>query len=119
MTIFSLQIYRIRLGIFTIDKSDLLPIFIIYKDYLKTDRRFPKEITYRLINEATLNNFYEQFISEVATFPLDDSNANFLIKLLNEKILKCYKFCCPIENKTFSVKDQKKPWISYEIKEII
>ena len=117
--IFASNLQNFVSGIFTIDISDHLPIFIIYKDYLTTDRLSHKEITYRLINEATLNNFYERFRSEVATFPLDDSNVDFSIELLNEKILSCYNYCCPIKTKTISVKDQKKPWITSEIKESI
>ena len=117
--IFASNLRNFVSGIFTIDISDHLPIFIIYKDYLATDRLSPKEITYRLINEATLNNFYERFRSEVATFSIDNSNVDSSIELLNEKILNCYNYCCPIKTKTISVKDQIKPWINSQIKENI
>ena len=116
---FLFKFQEFRSGIFTIDISHHLPILIIHKDYLTTDRLSPKEINHRLLNEATLNNFYERFRSEVATFSLDDNNVDFSIELLNEKILSCYNYCCPIKTKNISVKDQKKPWITSEIKESI
>ena len=91
------------------DISDHLPIFIIYEDYLTADRLSPKEITYKFLVEATLNNFYERFRFEVATFSLDDSNVDFSNELLNEKILSCYNYCCPNQTKSIPVKIKINP----------
>ena len=79
--IFASNLRNFVSGRFNIVIIDHLPIFIIYiyLDYLTTDSLSPKEITYRLINEATLKNFYERFRSEVATFSLDHGNVDFSI----------------------------------------
>ena len=117
--IFASNLHNFCSGIFNIDISDHLPVFIIYKSYLTNNRISPKEISFRLINEATLNNFYERFGNEIACFPVDGDDIDVSIELLNEKILNCYNLCCPIKTKVISVKDQLKPWINSQIKENI
>ena len=53
------------------------------------------------MNEATLNNLYERFRSEVATSSSEHGDVDLFNELLNEKNLNCYDFCCPIEMKLF------------------
>ena len=99
--IFASNLHNFFSGILTIDIRDHLAGFIIYKSYLTNDRVSPKETSFRLINEATLNNFHERFRNEIACFSV------------------CYNHCCPIKTKVISVKYQLKPWINSQIKENI
>ena len=84
-TTFASNLHNFYSGILTIDISDLLPVFITYKGYPMNDIPSPKAISFRLINEQTLNNFNVRFRSEITTLPLDDDVIDSSIELLNEK----------------------------------
>ena len=107
--IFANNLNNFKSGIFTIDISDHLPIFIKYDNYFDTDKIPPKQIRYRVMNETTLNNFYQKF-------SLIETDINKALVKLDNKIMECYNECCPIKTKIISSKDQIKPWINQSIK---
>ena len=114
--IFVNNLVNFRSGIFTIDISDHMPIFIIYKQYFDSEKNPPKKISYRIINETTLQNLYNNFSLIDANEIMSKTDVNDALITLHNKILDCYNVSCPIKTKTVSVKDQTKPWINATIK---
>ena len=114
--IFVNKLNNFKSGIFTIDISDHLPIFIKYDNYFDTDKIPPKQIRYRVMNETTLNNFYQKFSMIDTTQLMIETDINEALIKLDNKIMECYNECCPIKTKIISSKDQIKPWINQSIK---
>ena len=48
-------------GVFTIDKTDIFPIFMKCDNYFAAGKLSPIQISYRFIKETTLNDFYQDF----------------------------------------------------------
>ena len=76
----------------------------------------PKKIRYRLINETTHQNFYNNFSLTDANEIMSKTYVNDAIIILHNKILDCYNLSCPIKTKTVSVEDQTKHWLNATIK---
>ena len=102
-------------GIFSVNVSDHYPIFIIYNNYFATVDDIPDKITYRLINDSTLNQLFNGLLQEdlgrVLELDIDSS-----IELLDKIILDNFNRFCPIKTKYVSPKDKMKPWITSSIK---
>ena len=57
----SIRLHHFTSRGFTIDTTDYFPVFIKYDNYFATDKQLPMQISYRVINETTLNVFYQKF----------------------------------------------------------
>ena len=102
-------------GLLRTNISDHFPIFIIYRDYYLNANKSPETITYRLINENTLDRLYYSMLNE------DLLNYNALsiddhLETLHNRLLKNFHDSCPIRTKLISPKDKLKPWINNELK---
>ena len=103
-------------GIMTIDITDHLPIFIVFKNFFTEPVRISKQITYRLENEATLDRFYESLQNSDWTDIDTDPDLESCVNKLHDKILLHYNICCPVKTKTISYKDIQKPYITSSLK---
>merc|ERR1711942_99130 len=88
-------------GLLKADVSDHLPIFIIYHEYFSPIIHNADSITYRLINDATLNELYTTMYAE-NLFNYEASSIDDHLEFLHERLLDNYKKCCPIRSKTIS-----------------
>ena len=68
-----------------------------------------QQIRYRVINETTLNDFYQEFSMKDTTQIINEPETNEALIKLDKKTQECYDECCPIKTKTISGKDQIKP----------
>ena len=114
--IFARNLGNFKSGILTMELSDHLPIYIIYNNIFAIQPLCPEKITYRIINESSLNNLYQSFNMDNLEEILVENNINKSIELLHNKILKNYNIHCPIKTKYISPKDKIKPWINSNIK---
>ena len=103
-------------GIMTIDLTDHLPTFIVFKNYFVNPRQTPKQITYRLENETTLDSFFYSLQSSNWNDINTDNDLESCVVKLHDKILEHYNNCCPIKTKLISYKDVKKPYITSALK---
>lgn len=104
---------HITSGIITVDISDHMPVFIIRKEFFSSSKSTSsKQIKYRLVNERSLNSFYDylsQYDFNITANDLECEDAlNHIINTIN----LAYDQCCPIRTKTLSNKSQSKPWIT-------
>ena len=58
--IFVNDLNNFKSGLFAIDITNNLLIFIKYDNYFETDKIPQKQIRYRVMNETTLNNFLKK-----------------------------------------------------------
>ena len=102
-------------GMFFIDITDHYPLFLVYKNYFTTINDLPDKISYRIINDATLNDLYTGLMQEnlARVLELDIDSA---IELLHQIILENLNQYCPIKTKYVSPKDKSKPWITNLLK---
>ena len=101
-------------GLLCADISDHLPIFIIYKNYFNVPINNSEKISYRLVNDTTLNNLYFGLLNENLHSP--NTSIDIQIEHLHNKILENFKRFCPIKSKFISPKDKLKPWINDSLK---
>ena len=101
-------------GLLCTDISDHLPVFLIYKNYYNVPINNSEKITYRLINETTLNNLYSGLLNENLHTP--NTSIDNQIEHLNSKILENFQRFCPVKTKFLSPKDKLKPWINDSLK---
>ena len=102
-------------GMFCIDITDHYPIFLVYKNYFTTINDLPDKISYRIINDTTLNDLYMGLMQENLVRVLElDIDAS--IELLHQIILENLNRYCPIITKYVSPKDKSKPWITNLLK---
>ena len=106
-------------GIMKCDISDHYPIFVIYSDYYNEITRQPKEYSYRVINDETLDKLYHKVASANFSDVLSEGDVDSAVISFHNKLLNFYNECCPIKTKSISVKDQLKPWINPQIKTLI
>ena len=110
---------QIHSGILNFDITDHFPIFITYKDFLNNISPQPEIIEYRIINEYTLQLFYDNLsktsFDEITTL----SDCNEAINKLDRLIMTEYDNACPKRKKKVNYLDKSKPWISKEILEQI
>lgn len=107
---------QITSGIVTVDISDHMPVFVIRRNFFTPIKSAPtKQIKYRVVNENSLNNFYNYLsqydFNEIANDLECEEALNYIINILNTT----YDQCCPIRTKTISYKSQMKPWITNTI----
>ena len=103
-------------GIFNIDISDHLPIFLIKNNFFHVPKI--KEcitIQYRLINDETLLDMYNKLGQYNFNDILNDENCATSLSTFTEVLHEIYDSCCPIKTKTISPKSLKKPWINRKI----
>ena len=103
-------------GLLKADISDHLPVFIIYHEYFSPVISYTDTITYRLINEGTLNRLYIAMSSE-DLYNYQATSIDDHLEFLHKRLIENYKNCCPIRSKTISPKDKIKPWINDELKQ--
>ena len=82
---------------------------------VQTDGIRPKQIRYRLINETTLEFFYEKCSMIDTTHLMIETDINEALNKVDNKIMECYNECYPYKTKVISNKDQIKPWIKQSI----
>ena len=102
-------------GMFCVDITDHYPIFLVYNDYLRPVDDIPDRVTYRMVNENSLDELYNGLLQEdltrVLELDIDES-----VELLDQIIMENFNRYCPVKTKYVSPKDKKKPWITSEIK---
>ena len=100
-------------GVIVADISDHFPVFVIKHNFLiQQDKNQNVNISFRVINETTINNLCESLEScDFSTF-IDQDDCSLSLDNLTNIINDSYKSCCPLKNKTLSYKDYKKPWIT-------
>lgn len=113
--IFVSNLCQFSSGLLCTDISDHLPIFLIYKNYYNVTVNNTEKITYRLINETTLNNLYFGLLNENLHI-LNGNSIDAQIEHLHNKILENYFIHCPVKTKFISPKDKLKPWINSSLK---
>ena len=98
--------------------SDHLPIFLL-DDYIFVNTRDncgKVDIQYRLVNEFTLSNLFD----ELLYFNFDDifnlCDVDRIFEVFEDVVLKCFYRCCPVKSKTLSCRSLSKPWIDDVIK---
>ena len=103
-------------GILSFDVSDHLPIFLLKQDFFHV----PKAqdcitIKYRLINDKTLLDLYNNLSEHDFNDILDAEDCSIALSMLTEVLHEKYDICCPIKSRAVSPKFFKKPWISRKI----
>ena len=114
--IFVSNLNNSKSAILTIDITDHFPIFLVHKSYLVNNTLQPKIVQYRVFNETTNLNFHDRFMSMNLDEILSEADPDRATSILHSKILEAFNESCPIKNKTISVKDQMKPWITHDVK---
>ena len=56
-----------------------------------------QQIRYRVINETTLNDFYQEFSMKDTTQIINEPDANEALIKLDKKIQECYDKCCQLK----------------------
>ena len=109
----------LKAGIINLDVSDHLPIIVVYDKYFTGENKAEK-VKYRIINEFTIAKFIDEF-SKINLYnsisPYHDCNTS--IKILDEIIFSVFDKCCPLKSKISSPKDQRSPWLSREVKQLL
>ena len=103
-------------GLLNADISDHLPIFIIYHEFYSPNISYAETITYRLINDDTLNHLYNIMHAE-NILNYEASSIDDHMYYLHNRLIENYKLCCPVRSKKISPKDKIKPWINDELKQ--
>ena len=98
-------------GMFCVDITDHYPIFLIYKNYFALSEDLPDKLTYRIINDYTLNELYNGLMREDLARVLE-YDVDVSIELLHQIILENLNRFCPIKTKYVSPKHKSKPWIT-------
>ena len=102
--IFSSNLLYFSSGILTANISDHSPIFFVYKNYFINLNKNPHKITYRKINETTLNNLCKSLRDENSHENADESSIDRSIELLHDRVLQNFKLHCPSKTKIISPK---------------
>ena len=103
-------------GLFNIDISDHLPIFLIKENFFQSPKPNQcKILTYRLINDDTIDLFRNNVAAYNFNDIIDTNDCTVSVTMLEEVLHEIYNNCCPIKTKVFSPKRLKKPWINNEI----
>ena len=115
--IFVSNLNNFNSGILTVDVTDHMPIFIVYKNYFQPKQSLPLKISYRIINDSTLSNLYNS-LTDILSFPaiICENDIDRVAESLHETVLDKFNFFCPIKTKSVSPKDQVKPWIDVSLK---
>ena len=113
--IFVSNLNDFKSGLLSADISDHLPIFIIYQNYYNSNIVNRDKISYRLVNEFTLNNLGVA-INNANLHNYNIENIDDSVEHLHGTILENFYRCCPIKTKFVSPKDKLKPWINESIK---
>ena len=100
------------------DISDHYALFIFLKNILSSSRN-DNVISYRLINESSIENFCNSISIVDFTHVLQTDNIDFAIEELDAIILDHFNLNCPVVTKNISKKDREKPWISPNMKRLI
>ena len=103
------------LGLLRVDITDHLPIFIIYENYYNSINHDREIISYRQINDYTLNNLRSAIQTENLYSP-NVYDIDERVEHLHGKILKNFHISCPVKKKSISPKEKLKPWINDSIK---
>ena len=103
-------------GIFNIDISDHLPIFLIKHNFFQQPEiQECIAIKYRLINDLTLLDMYNKLNEYDFDNILDTEDSSAAMAMFDEILHEIYNTCCPIKTKSISPKSFKKPWINRKI----
>lgn len=106
-------------GILVSGMSDHFPIFVLYRNILKSNviENIPGvEIRHRVINDNTLSNLYEALANHDFSEVLRCGDVDEAFSLFQNIIMNYYNNICPIISKTVSYKKYTKPWIDRGIK---
>jgi len=108
-------------GILTANVSDHLPVFLMKTNFftIPHNESYRKEIKYRRINEANLQNLYVSVSRYNFEEMCMDSTCDEAIENIYNVIFREFNNCCPIKSKTVSHKNLTKPWISEDIRNYI
>ena len=107
-------------GVLVTDISDHFPIFIVkHSFFIRQNIDQKVNISYRIINESTINNLCETLESHDFSTIIDSENCSASIDNLTKLINDSYQLCCPKINKTISYKNFTKPWIDDQIVKLI
>ena len=104
-------------GLLQWDITDHYPVFAILKD-LFTNRNHTETIRFRLINEVSLDNFYESLRRCNFDNVLNDVNLDTAFDNLDTILLDHLNQFCPIITKRINSKDREKPWVNSYIKRL-
>ena len=103
-------------GIFNIDISDHFPIFLIIRNFFRVPSTNGNiKFQYRLINEETLLNMYNELCEYDFSDILDTNDCSVSLSMFTEALHEVYNSCCPLKSKTVSPKAIRKPWINKNI----
>ena len=101
---------NLKTGILSIDITDHLHIFLIYKTHFDNIKLLHNEIEHRDMNELTSENLVN--VDKV----LGESDVSLGVALLHEKTSYLVQQGLPLKKKVIYIKDQRKPWITPAIK---
>ena len=116
--IFTNNFSHCKSGILECNASDHYPIFIIFKNLFEQFHHCEK-ITFRLINDSTLENLKNDLESTSFLEIMNENDVNISIKKLHEILMQKFTLHCPKITKNISRKDKEKPWITSELKNLI
>ena len=117
--IFISELSNFTSGILTFDITDHFPIFLVYKDIFQNCRNIQEKVTFRILSEVSLGNFYDGLSRESFTEVINETSLDRAVKLFDDKILEIYNFYCPVRTKIVSPKDKEKPWVNSNLKFLI
>lgn len=102
---------QVHTGVMPCDFSDHCLIFVSVNDFFSYSHVKPKLITYRLLNNFTISNFYNSINFHDFSSIVQCDEVDSGIAMLDCAIMHYFNIHRPVITKTVSYKNFLKPWI--------